>query len=499
MVLRFAICLFVLLACDSSSSSQVNINRIDAMNFSSKHAWNLFLKVNHPAKAVSQGRGLPDLSEKIGAPGTVVVWETWRLSEKEVFLEHGERPPAWDDTSLPGGDATGKVPDPPKFMTMALAGNSSKTRTVNLNKLHQALQPLFDPDEGIFDGVGGFGESRMNKATYDFILDNELYNLEGLQKYTNEYLLGRKPLLSFPVDSIEVKAAWIELTSEQITNGEAATFYQADWNDKKYGLTSLHIITKDIPNWFWCTFHHKSAPDTGAETPDTYGQPSQLKGTVWEHYELGGTQTDFTNTIGEPTLLSDPYIEATFEQTSCITCHARATISASGGPALGSRGDIGTPKPEWFKDAQGKEVMMQTDFLWSLPFRAKSKTTAKVSGEIDSDSSLDAESVTHTIKMIDYEFVPSVLEVKSGDKVVWTNDGRHRHTATRTDKPNEFNTGFIRSGESSKEIEFVGDSMDIHYYCGPHISMRGTIRIVNSASNEKDRDAESVEKEVVEE
>src|SRR4051812_1663612 len=98
---RIAIVGFVFVALTQSSWAQVPLNREDAMNFPSRHAWNLFMNVNHPAKDMKEGRGLPDLSKPIGAPGTTTVWETWRQATPEVFLENGAKPPAWD-TLTPG-------------------------------------------------------------------------------------------------------------------------------------------------------------------------------------------------------------------------------------------------------------------------------------------------------------------------------------------------------------------------------------------------------------
>jgi hypothetical protein len=86
-------------------------------------------------------------------------------------------------------------------------------------------------------------------------------------------------------------------------------------------------LTKDSPNWFWASFHHKDAPTNPFEVKDDYGMPSALKGTVWENYRLGGTQTDFVEPTGSPTRLSDHYVEFGFQRSSCITCHANATIS----------------------------------------------------------------------------------------------------------------------------------------------------------------------------
>lgn len=437
-----------------SSMAQVELNREDAMNFPSKHAWNLFLLVNHPAKDPKLGRGIPDEGKAIGTPGTTVVWETWRLSETEVFLEGGVKPPAWDDLSLPGGPVSGKVPDPPKSLVLELAEGP---RELNLNLTHKALRPFFDPSDGIYKGFGGFGESRMNRATYKFVVDNDLFSIEGQQQYTRDFIAGNKPLLSFPVDSMEVKAAWVELTPEDIAAGKDKEHYIAEYEGKVYGLSSLHIITKDIPNWFWCTFHHEDVPDTGAETPDTYGMPKVLEGTVWEHYELGGTQTDFVDSIGQPTLLSDPYIEKGFEKSSCISCHARASMGPNGA-GLSSSVVLGTPNPSDFV-VDGKPVLMQTDFLFSLPFRAKSRKP---------------EIVEHTIVIKDFEFDPASLTIKSGDAIIWQNDGNLVHSAEREGE-HAFDTGLIPPGSKSDPIVMDASGETLTYICGPHPYMEANI------------------------
>lgn len=351
---------------NSIGNAQPALQRDDAINAPSKHAWDLFQLVNHPAMdpKTCQCRGVADPSKAMGQPGTFVVWETWRLSSTEVFLAHGAKPPAWDDESLPGGPVTGKVPDLPKPVLMArLAGKS---------RLPSGPHVLFDPGDGIFAGHGQFGESRMNKATYNFVVDNGLFSIEGQQRYAQSVLDGSKPVVAFPLDSMEVKAAWVDLSDTSISDGNPQHYYTADYKGKKYGLASLHIITKDLPNWFWATFHHVSNPAGGAETHDDYGRPDSLNGTVWKYYVLGGTQTNFTDSIGRPTLLSDSLVEKGIENSSCISCHARATVAPTGFSSVGNKPVLGVPNPaEYMKD--GKPFLSQTDFLFSLPIRAQSE------------------------------------------------------------------------------------------------------------------------------
>jgi hypothetical protein len=348
--------------------AQVTLNREDAFNSPSRHAWNLFLLLNHPAKDVSLGRGLPDLTKSIGAPGTSVVWETWRLAETEVFLPKGTEPPDWNDLKLAGSPLMGKVPQP------------VETRIVDAINRDRTL-PRFDPNDGVFAGTGGFGESRMNQATYEFIKRNKLYSIEGQQRYAQDVIDEKKPPISFTPDSMEAKAAWIKFTKDEIAAGKHKRYYVATYQDETYGLVSLHFITKDLPNWFWCTFHHvDNPPNSIGEKPDNFTAPKVLENTVWQNYKLGGTQTDFVTQTGSPTILSDAYIEFGFTRSSCITCHSHAAIGAGNDqsfalfPLGAPRNAVGIPELEMLDILirQKRFVVVQKDFLFSLS-RAKSE------------------------------------------------------------------------------------------------------------------------------
>ena len=380
--------------------------RTDASDWPSKHAWDLFISINHPAADKKIARGVPDCTKRFGSPGETSVWETWRNAGSEVYKTDGSEPPLWDDTTLPD-ENPGRVPRLPQL------------------RIASVLKPFFSPGDGVFHNDGGFGETRLNRATYEFIRAQCLFSIEGQQRYAKAVVAGKKPPIQFPADSIEAKAAWIDFADPQgdgsvppISLERQGTYYTAQFEGKKFGLVALHILTKDLTNWFWATFRHKDAPIDDAETPDTFGPPNVVRGTVWENYRLGGTQTDFTLPTGEPTLLSDHFVEFNFLKTSCMTCHATATISpeittsTSGkkftslpnGQALavcsiqpdaqdagidpckkllgdgafrpGTNALVtprGVPDPTWFtKD--GKPFYQQTDFVYSIPFRGKSET-----------------------------------------------------------------------------------------------------------------------------
>ena len=417
---------FFLTACKSPESSRNNpstpapgtaisshdycdpaLARTDALDNPSKHAWDLFVTLNHPAKGKTVARGEPDCSKPIGTPGTTAVWETFRNAASEVYLSNGAEPPDWQDASLPD-EEPGTVP--PK----AVDASGQEIRSfhgiaqVPEGKHHmlRGIHPQFSPD-GIFNNKGGFGETRLNKTTYDFIRDQCLFSVEGQQRYAKAVVDSKKSPISFPVESIEVKAAWLDFEKEKIPQDKWNTYYTADYNHKKYGLVALHILTKDVPNWFWASFHHKDSPGNLYEVKDTYGQPKILAGTVWENYRLGGTQTDFVNPTGTATKLSDYYVEFGFQRSSCITCHATATISPTSsmpgaqpralcaitpdlpdaGLALATcqkilgqdafipgtnqlRIERGVPDPVWY-EKNGKPYFLQTDFVWSITFRGR--------------------------------------------------------------------------------------------------------------------------------
>ena len=352
------------------------IVRTDALDAPSEHAWNLFLYLMHPAMPMESARGEADCSKPFGAPGETSVFETWRLARTEVFLDDGSEPPAWEDLSLPFGFLGATPGDPSTSPAHAQRLPSNGARD-------DGSVVLFDPEEGqsIFVDSGGIGETRMNRETYDFIRENCLWSNEGLRRYAQAVSDGKKPPIKLPVESIETKAVWLEFTEDALAAGAGDKYYSIVHEGKTYGLTSFHILTKDVPNWFWATFHHLDAPENEFELPDDFGPPAAVNGTVWENYILGGTQVDFSGPTGKPVILSDHYIEFGFQRSSCITCHSMAHGSSDGvngrdfvdpdGPRQTL--SVGTPDPLLFSGGSGRNYF-QTDFLWSIPFRARNET-----------------------------------------------------------------------------------------------------------------------------
>ncbi len=349
-----------------------------AMSNPDKFAWDLFIKLNQPSSNNSN----------------IVVWETWALAS-DVYSNPNVAP-KWETSNKKNID---------DFETAPLQ---------QLAHLSLDQKILFDPNSPLRN------ETRMNKTVFDFIVNNELYNAEGIENIYNEYPAKKFDL---DIDAKEVKAIWAKISSSDTTSHHYAIGNDGDY----YGLKGLHIITKDIPNWFWSTFEHVDNLENSSEyqnnrellaTRDSYGYDSNGKisedlendfnnnnmSNKWRYYRLRGTQVDFTDPMGKPIVLANSLIEDGFMVTSsCITCHARATVGAAPKDFIptdfrtynrldifkndsipNSPGVIGPMDPSLFYNEYqsflndtliltGKPKFIQTDFMWSF-FRAKRKS-----------------------------------------------------------------------------------------------------------------------------
>ena len=318
-----------------------------AFNAPDQFAWELFIKINQPAG------------------GLDVLWETW-AEDIDTFprVPDAAKPPAW-----PGGKKQ------PKELT--------PSRQLELLRLQDEPPPKGGQFVPQIAATGG-QEVRRNRAAFDFIVGQKLWHRDGIAAAVK----AGKPV-DFPTDAIEIKAEW-----KLIAEADKPRFHwNTDVAGKVHGLIALHVSTKDVPGWFWATFEHAENPNRGKElgTHDAFGvePPDATDGKVsaalekmfkaakmaatWRNYRLLGTQTAFTDTTGRPVHLGNSEIEGRFMKTSsCMTCHAKAAADATGAflPVFRSRnpleGDIGTPKPEWYFNADGTRKTLQMDFVWAF-------------------------------------------------------------------------------------------------------------------------------------
>ena len=350
-----------------------------AAALSDEYAWRLFVAVNWPA---DWGRRRADARASLGADRPTV-WETW-ANTADIFLDDGADPGPWRRQMRPPGAA-----DASRFETISLKDLPNLRHVVG-----GRMVPFVDP----VAGARRLTEIRMNRAAFEYIRARKLYNLDGQLK-----MLAQHGTVSFPAATTEVKAKWRPITAAEKPRYHTVEIRQRDGTTRLYGLTALHVVTKDLPDWFWATFEHVDNPaltDTDGwllPSADHFACPAAqadcnrapvgigLQGTVWQYYRLRGTLTRYVDDAGQPLRLANSELEAGLQPSaSCMTCHARSSIGlVAGSPVrlpifdaqtgqdpVQRRGFLGPPRPEWFGGVNGEDgsatAFQSLDFVWSL-------------------------------------------------------------------------------------------------------------------------------------
>jgi hypothetical protein len=351
-----------------------------AMNNPDQIAWQLFIQVNSRAG------------------GSNAVFETF-ASDTDTF------------------QPTPQFPTGPTALTLHPPILETTARDAALKS--GVLLPAIPPDPNATGGE----ETRRNRAAFDFIVNNNLFKVSGLQA-----AFGKT--LSFPIDAIEVKANWIavqnipQFTNNQVSVAQVSQFYHVntDKDGNKWALVAMHVISKMVPNWTWATFENRFNParcdiigcrdSFGAQTAVVPAQPTRRRGypdctktaalstmlsradiePVYANYCLKGSQTDFVDNSGLDIRLGNSVTEDGFVPTSsCMSCHGRANFDKNG-QVTSSAGFInpnvsppiaplGALLPSWYFTFSGQPPVYEgmpgltrtatsADFVWSIPFCA---------------------------------------------------------------------------------------------------------------------------------
>lgn len=328
-----------------------------------RYAWRLFVALNWPADMAKRAA---DPAKKFGADGSVV-WESWRSVHPQapdtVFPPDGSDPGPWL-----GGAGPAVAEERQRFIPVL--AKQDAFAEFRQRRTKAAPAPSFE---------GGAGnEIRLNSSSHEFIRTAKLFNVEGQIAH---FTAGEQNL-NFPANAKLIKARWRTINASDKPRYHWAEITR-NGTTEVWGLTALHIITKDLPNWFWATFEHIDTKPPNAISPgwqlpsvDRLACPSPphgceqaptglgLQGTKWEHYRLRGSQVDFVTSTGVPTTVSNSQLEA-IQNSSCMTCHSMATIDGEG-RNVGFQFAKGPPQPSLFRDPAGKLLFMQQDFVFSL-------------------------------------------------------------------------------------------------------------------------------------
>ena len=227
---------------------------IDAQRAFDVLAWQAFVALNWPANA----KGEPDKSKTIADTLAPRVWSFWRPAET-VFLPDGKRPAPWSVTN-------NRALDTPVFRAKA----AWRQHTSSADENFQAFSgPLVDQQ-----GKWVRYEVYINKAEFDYLLENELYSQDGQVAFSKR---PKNNQVDFPANigrtrhgAIEIKLAWKELkegvddfgrfyhTKVKVTLSEPWKPGQTEPETKVIdaGLVGMHIAmrTESSPEWIWSTF-----------------------------------------------------------------------------------------------------------------------------------------------------------------------------------------------------------------------------------------------------
>jgi hypothetical protein len=326
-----------------------------------KYAWELFKALNHPANVWAQ---CPDSAKKLGDEGPVL-WETWRNirpgARRSVFRPKAAYPGAWRTVS------------PSKSELDRLAGVSNGPLIKNERNVGDVRNVPNNPNRmrpknaKFGSKIIGGEEIRINRVTFMHIRDNELYNRDVLTSLAAQ---GAQASLDLPPGTKEVKARWARIEAADKPRYHWTIFKDRDGDEQLWGLTGLHISTKDLPNWLWTTFEHVDMQDKFVNASvDAHACPDQpvncdaappeLNGTKWENYRLRGTQTNFVDVRGRKTVLANAQLEAGIEErSSCITCHSEAALEKRGNQIQLSKAFTGKPRENKLQN------LMLLDFMF---------------------------------------------------------------------------------------------------------------------------------------
>jgi hypothetical protein len=272
-------------------------------------------------------------------PGTdqPAVWESWP-SAADTFRKDGADPGARQRLSPPGTE---------RFELLSPA-DFPNLRHIVAGRMVPVTDPLAMAKQLV--------EVRLNAVSYDFIRARQLYTVAGQRRALQQ---GQ---VEFPTGAIQLKAAWRPIAAAERAHFHLLRLPLADGSTRLYGLAALNLAVKTRNGWLWASFEHADAQG-----------PRQ--------YRLRGTQTAYLDADGRPVRLGNAVLEAGLgHSASCMTCHARATLSVEGAPTRlpvfapappgVRRGYVGAPDPGWFghADALGRWQMTYAplDFVWSL-------------------------------------------------------------------------------------------------------------------------------------
>lgn len=333
----------------SSSAAEIPLydprpdyGRYQQMDEYDQFSWDLFLYIIWPA--LDGARGTPDPDKSLADSGTAT-WQTWKILS-ETLRHDGKRPLPWNDS------APVDMSDIFTFFESHGLEDSDHVPQVDGHRLKDS------------NGNPTFMGLRSNQATFDYIVDRNLYNVEGQLTFFDDPTADP---VDFPAAAMQTKSSWLALSEEDYEQLKDQFYtvtltYPKDNSTRHFALIGLHIMSKVQRNWFWTTFEHVSnnertaapltVPIASVTQQVNDRMKTKLDGTPWSYYRCRGSQWSYLDGSSEPVLLSNTTIETRVqESSSCMTCHSLASRGGQNDNNIrmfrvtpsGREGYVGTP------------------------------------------------------------------------------------------------------------------------------------------------------------
>ncbi|WP_146221759.1 hypothetical protein [Methylobacterium sp. B4] len=329
-----------------------------------------------------------------------VVFETW-ASDADTFSQT----PRW-----PAGDASQTRSFQTSALLLAKTQFAAPSDARDLRSVAISV-PCKAPGNAAVGGFPTHGtptpciaeEVRRNRSQFDYIVTNKLNTQAGLAAAYTKALK-----IEMPLDAISVKVDWVPvpfllqwLPQLRDADNVRRLYHTTISNQQEYALLSMHVSSRQNPNWVWGTFEHQFNPGRcdSIGCSDTFGAVNRTVlpnkdaintqygacpktpeltslmraaglSQVWENYCLKSTQVDYTAADGTPYVLGNSVIEGivrngTIPASSCITCHSYASFGPNG-KTPGSAIAMLPFNPSGRTIPAALEGARQFDFMWGV-------------------------------------------------------------------------------------------------------------------------------------
>lgn len=213
------------------------------------YSWKLFVSLVWPVEGGH--RGLPDLKQTAGGPGPRV-FETEK-SLWEVFHDDGSAPAAFEQYDAAAYNACKAKPE---FGDLILASSPAHA------EIGQAGNGELNGPLVAQNGRYVHYQTLYNRPLFERIAADKLYLRSSLPEIPSPR--PKTPVIDFPIGSIALKAAWVEMTG--FSPDQSKRFYTraafvldpstGACSRTTVGLIGLHIVqkTQSRPQWIWSSF-----------------------------------------------------------------------------------------------------------------------------------------------------------------------------------------------------------------------------------------------------